>query len=56
MIWFMLILALAMAYLVCYTVHCFRRRYVCAAIGAMLLNILPLLLLVAFVSIMLQTS
>lgn len=55
MIGFSLILALSATYLICYTVHCFRRKNVRAAIGAILLTMLPALLIAAFFSIMLQT-
>lgn len=56
MLWFILILTASVAYLGCYTAHCFRRQNTLAAVGAMLLAALPLLLIAAFVSIMLQTT
>lgn len=56
MIVFMLLLALSMAYLICYAAHCFRIKRVRAAIGALVLTAPSALLILAFVSIMLQTS
>lgn len=55
MFWFLLLVALSSAYLVCYIVHCCRRRTPLPAVGASLLLTLPLALLAVFVSIMLQT-
>ena len=56
MLWFALILALSIIYTACYAAHCFRCRHVRAAIGSIVLLLPPAALLIAFVSIMLQTA
>lgn len=54
MFFYILLIALAAAYLVCYIVHCFRCRTLLPAVGAIVLLTLPVTLIVVFVSIMLQ--